>query len=170
MSISDEPTSPDLGSADPHARPIIDFGLPALILASLTGVLFFLPIDLVVEGWFFSADRGGWFLKDADPLVLIYKKGLIPALCVVSGSIIVLLLGFKSPLLQRYRKVVIYLLLVMIIAPGLLVNALMKEGWGRPRPRQVEAFGGEEVYERVWEYDGGSYGKSFPSGHAAMGF
>lgn len=162
--------SPLMGSADPHARPLIDFGIPALLLALLTGLLFFLPLDLLVEGWFYSEERGGWFLKDADPLVLIYKKGLIPALCVTFGAILVLLGGFKSHSLRRYRKVATYLLLVMVIAPGLLVNALMKEGWGRPRPRQIEEFGGDEVYERVWEYDGASYGKSFPSGHAAMGF
>jgi lipid A 4'-phosphatase len=82
----------------------------------------------------------------------------------------VLLAGFKSVQLRQYRKVATYLLLVMVIGPGLLVNAVMKEGWGRPRPRQIEAFGGAEAHERVWEYDGASYGKSFPSGHAAMGF
>ncbi|MFT5106189.1 MAG: lipid A 4'-phosphatase [Pseudoalteromonas tetraodonis] len=152
------------------ARPSVDFVFPGVLLAALTAVFFFLPIDLAVEGWFYAGDRGGWFLKDAKPLVMIYDKGLIPALCVVVTSIVVLIIGFRRGTLQRYRKIAIYLLLVMVIAPGLLVNAIMKEGWGRPRPRQVEHFGGEEAFERVWEYDGSSYGKSFPSGHAAMGF
>ena len=156
-------------SADEMARPLIDFGVPAGILGILTIVLVVLPIDLVVGGWFYSTENE-WFLKDAEPLKLIYDKGLLPALCVAGGSALVLLVGFKSEWLRRYRKVAIYLLLVMVIGPGLLVNALMKEGWGRPRPRQVENFGGDERYERLWEYDGSSYGKSFPSGHASMGF
>ena len=159
-----------MAGADPWARPLVDFWLPAGLLALLTALFYFLPIDLRVEEWFYSAERGGWFLKDAEPLVMIYHKGLVPALCVTLGSIALLLVGFWSASLRQYRKVAIYLLLVMVIAPGLLVNALMKEGWGRPRPRQIEQFGGEEAYERVLEYDGRSYGKSFPSGHAAMGF
>lgn len=159
-----------MAGADPWARPLVDFWLPAGLLALLTALFYFLPIDLRVQEWFYSAERGGWFLKDAEPLVMIYHKGLVPALCVTLGSIALLVVGFWSASLRRYRKVAIYLLLVMVIAPGLLVNALMKEGWGRPRPRQIEQFGGAEAYERVLEYDGRSYGKSFPSGHAAMGF
>jgi hypothetical protein len=51
-----------------------------------------------------------------------------------------------------------------------LVNAVFKEHWGRPRPREVTEFGGRERFEKVWEYDASSPGKSFPSGHASMGF
>ena len=119
----EDPASP-MDVADPMARPLVDFILPAALLALLTGVFFFLPIDLAIEGWFYSADRGGWFLKDAEPLKLIYDKGLLPALCVVAGAIVVLLVGFRVSSMQRYRKVAIYLLLVMVIAPGLFVNAL----------------------------------------------
>ncbi|MGI9240856.1 MAG: hypothetical protein ACR2RV_08645, partial [Verrucomicrobiales bacterium] len=107
------------------------------MLGGLTLVFFLFPIDLQVEDWFYSAEQGGWFLKDAEPLQQIYKKGLIPALVVTVAAIALLLAGLASVELRRYRKVAIYLLLVMVIAPGLLVNALMKEGWGRPRPRQV---------------------------------
>jgi len=159
----------EMDSVDRSARPLVDFGLPAAILAVLTAIFFLLPIDLAVGDWFHNSEDG-WFLKDAEPLQFVYKKGLIPALCVAGGSALVLLVGFKSEWLRKYRKVAIYLLLVMVIGPGLIVNALMKEGWGRPRPRQVEEFGGKDRYERLWEYDGASYGKSFPSGHASMGF
>jgi len=33
----------------------------------------------------------------------------------------------------------------MIIGPGLLVNTVFKEHWGRARPSQVEEFGGQQT-------------------------
>ncbi|MEM0897867.1 MAG: phosphatase PAP2 family protein, partial [Verrucomicrobiota bacterium] len=51
-----------------------------------------------------------------------------------------------------------------------LINAVLKPMWGRPRPAELEQFGKKEQYERLWEYDPTSDGKSFPSGHASMGF
>ena len=159
-----------MDGVDPMARPLWDFLIPAVVLGLLTLLFVFFPLDLFIQGWFYQAKLGGWFMKDAEPLAFVYDKGLIPALCVAIGSIVLLAVGFKVGSMRKYRKVAIYLLAVMVVAPGLLVNAVMKEGWGRPRPRQVEQFGGPEVHERVWEYDASSYGKSFPSGHAAMGF
>ena len=105
-----------LDSADRLARPLIDFGIPGAILAVLTAIFFLLPLDLAVGGWFYTT-ADGWFLKDAEPLKLIYEKGLLPALCVAGGSVLVLVAGFKSEWLRKYRKVAIYLLLVMVIGP-----------------------------------------------------
>ena len=61
--------------------------------------------------------------------------------------------------------------LLMLLGPGLLVNAIGKDHWGRPRPKQLQEFGGADTYITA-----GAIGpvakdhKSFPSGHASMGF
>ena len=61
--------------------------------------------------------------------------------------------------------------LLMLLGPGLLVNAIGKDHWGRPRPKQLQEFGGPDTYITA-----GAIGpvakdhKSFPSGHASMGF
>jgi len=108
--------------------------------------------------------------KDSGVFRFIYNEGLLPAIYVVAGAMLVLLVGFHSHSVRRMRKVALYLVLVMVIGPGLIVNAVLKEQWGRPRPRDVTDFGGKERFEKVWEYDASSLGKSFPSGHASMGF
>ena len=41
---------------------------------------------------------------------------------------------------------------------------------GRPRPRDIVEFGGKYQYEAPLQIDGSSPGKSFPCGHATMGF
>ncbi len=62
-----------------------------------------------------------------------------------------------------------YLLWVLALGPGLLVNGILKEHWGRSRPAQVVQFGGHQRFTPAWvPSDQG--GKSFSSGHAAAGF
>jgi membrane-associated PAP2 superfamily phosphatase len=42
--------------------------------------------------------------------------------------------------------------------------------WGRPRPHQVEVFGGSQPYRHWWQPGNLGGGRSFSSGHAAMGY
>ena len=54
------------------------------------------------------------------------------------------------------------------MGPGLLVNALLKNQWGRARPRQVDLFGGEAPYTPVWQIvDHCEKNCSFVSGEAS---
>lgn len=58
------------------------------------------------------------------------------------------------------------LLTLLVLVPGLLVNAILKEHWGRPRPVQVQEFGGSRPMVAAFvpsRWGGGS----FSSGHAA---
>jgi membrane-associated PAP2 superfamily phosphatase len=42
--------------------------------------------------------------------------------------------------------------------------------WGRPRPIDIVDFNGSRPYHQVYQPAGPDMGKSFPSGHAAIGF
>ena len=59
-----------------------------------------------------------------------------------------------------------YLLLVLALGPGLIVNGLLKEQWGRARPVNCEDFGGTQVFTPAFVVSDQG-GKSFSSGHAA---
>jgi len=50
------------------------------------------------------------------------------------------------------------------------VNTIFKDYWGRPRPRQVQEFGGRWEFKQVWQPGTPGKGKSFPCGHCSMGF
>jgi membrane-associated PAP2 superfamily phosphatase len=58
----------------------------------------------------------------------------------------------------------------MALGPGLIINAIFKDNWGRPRPRSIQELGGTHTYHRIWEKGVAGDGRSFPSGHASMGF
>ena len=47
---------------------------------------------------------------------------------------------------------------------------MFKEHYGRPRPSQVENFGGQYPYVPPLVYGGYDNAKSFPSGHSSVGF
>ena len=70
----------------------------------------------------------------------------------------------------RLRLYAAYVLLVFLVGPGLLVNSLFKDNWGRPRPVQVVQLGGHEAYVPPGYVVAKGHGRSFPSGHSSIGF
>lgn len=65
-------------------------------------------------------------------------------------------------------RTAIVLTLSILLGPGLLVNGILKEHWGRPRPVHVTEFGGTMAYVNWWN-PGGTCARncSFVSGEAA---
>jgi lipid A 4'-phosphatase len=66
---------------------------------------------------------------------------------------------------------VLYLLFVLIIGAGLIVNAGFKNNFGRARPRDVVEFGGSRMFTPAYVVSGECRTNcSFSSGDAAAGF
>ena len=64
----------------------------------------------------------------------------------------------------------LFVVALLALGPGLLVNTVFKDHWGRPRPADIVQFGGTETYRSFWHPGSPEQGRSFPSGHAAVGF
>tara|TARA_R110002096_G_scaffold4493_10_gene20835 strand:+ start:4051 stop:5283 length:1233 start_codon:yes stop_codon:yes gene_type:complete len=149
------------------------------ILTTLVGCVGFLfaltipfwiwPLDLEVQSRFFDPE-GRWASGEAPFWQFLYHFGTLPAIIVVLAALLVFVLSFRVEKFVPWRKAAAYLVLCMAVGPGLLINVGFKDHWGRPRPRDVEVFGGSYAHERVWIADGSSPGKSFPCGHCSMGF
>jgi membrane-associated PAP2 superfamily phosphatase len=66
-------------------------------------------------------------------------------------------------------RAVLFLVSTLAVGPGLIVNVIFKNNWGRPRPVSVEAFGGEAPFVGVWQFsDYCSRNCSFVSGEASV--
>jgi lipid A 4'-phosphatase len=148
---------------------VVDFLIPIVILAGFTLLFRVTNFDIEIEKEFFSPGSG-WFLRDANPWAFLYHYGNIPGLVMASLGFLVFIFSFFYRRISHRRKVGLFLCLVMLLGPGLLVNATFKHHWGRPRPRQILEFGGNQRYLPVWQKGIGGEGKSFPSGHASVGF
>jgi membrane-associated PAP2 superfamily phosphatase len=138
------------------------------VLALATTLFTVSGADVVFLQNFYSPS-GGWIFADNEPWHFLYLYGPIPCYLLGGFALVVLLLGFFRPLLRKYRKKALFLVLALALGPGLLVNTVFKDNWGRPRPREIADFGGTRQYLPVWKM-GNVPGKSFPSGHAAGAF
>jgi lipid A 4'-phosphatase len=150
-------------------RIIIDFAIPLCAAIFLTVVLHLINADIEIESRFYSP-VSGWFSGKENPWHLLYEYGNIPALLLSAGGLLAFVLGFFQKKLIPYRKIGLFLVTFMILGPGLIVNTVFKDHWGRPRPIDIVNFGGTEVFRHAWEKGQPGQGKSFPSGHAAVGF
>ena len=62
-------------------------------------------------------------------------------------------------------------MLSLLAGPLIAVNGVVKEHWGRARPRTVQQFDGKQQFTPAWIIaDQCEHNCSFTSGHAAAGF
>jgi len=148
---------------------IISFTIVILALILISIAINYFDLDRGLQSKFYSQDSG-WFLKNAQPWKFFYHYGNIPALIIAIGALLILALSSYRSKLNLYSKKALYLLLVIVVGPGLLINSVLKDNWGRPRPRNITEFDGKHQFEQVLTIDPESSGKSFPCGHASMGF
>jgi lipid A 4'-phosphatase len=141
-------------------------------------------LDLLVSARFYSA-QSGFFHGDAPLTLALYKwtphigRALIVLLVMYALLARLLSRWFasrgKSDLALRskgpWRHAAIVALCCMLLGPGLLIEGVLKNSMGRPRPIQIEQFGGDQVYLGAWTpgHDP-EHHRSFVSSHAAAGF
>ena len=93
---------------------------------------------------------------------------------VVLAAYAALWLAKRSGMKLRWApsgRAVIFLIATIAIGPGLIVNIVLKDHWGRPRPYQTQDFNGQDPFMPWYETDGACKRNcSFVSGEAATGF
>ena len=166
-----EPTSPDPQSADhlTARRGWMLLGLQIALLVAVSIVIAVLDLDRTIAGRFYSAEKG-WFLAREPLWAWLHHYGTIPGLVITIASLIGWGAGRFVPALAHLRRPCMVVALTSIIAAGLLVNAVFKQYWGRPRPDQTIEFGGQWQYRHILPPGTPGKGASFPCGHCTMGF
>jgi len=131
--------------------------------------LIFPNVDFWASGLFYSDVSGFWaqndaFLRDVRHLGPFLVR-VIAVTCL--GVLLLKLLVPGRPPLMPLRQP-LFLLSTLILGPGILVNSILKNNWGRPRPRYVEEFGGDLPFQPVWKItDYCQHNCSFTSGEAS---
>jgi lipid A 4'-phosphatase len=141
----------------------------SLLLLAMTVVFYIIDLDIMLQNVFYD-QSDGWYLARETPWNELRDYSSVPALLVSIFALGGIILGYNIRRYAPYRKIYLYLVVLMILGPGLIVNALLKDNFGRPRPRSITEYGGKYDYEAPLSYDASSPGKSFPCGHASMGF
>ena len=143
-------------------------GLGFILLVLLGTVA---DVDLRFSSYFYDpVVSQPWFLKTAAPWFWLYRYGESPTWVLAVGAAVVWCGSWRRHTWVRYRRACVLVVLAVALGPGLLVNGILKPLWGRPRPHQVEVFGGTRPFQPWWHPGTAGDGRSFPSGHAAMGY
>lgn len=139
-----------------------------IIFGLLTVPFLIFNLDVLLEQPYYTSENG-WFLMQIPFWDFLYKYSIFLGYFVAVIALFVVSASYWKRNLIKWRKAAYFMLLVIVLGPGVLVNATFKDHWGRPRPREIVEFDGAEQYAKPWVKTDGK-GKSFPCGHASIAF
>jgi len=130
----------------------------------VNGALVLFPaVDLWSSGLFYRPGAG-FYLAQWPPFAAV--RAAMPyavALLALAAAVLACVPG--------RRRAGIFLLLALALGPGLVVNSLFKDHWGRARPAQVTEFGGDKRFTPAFApSDQCRSNCSFPAGDPSVGF
>jgi membrane-associated PAP2 superfamily phosphatase len=148
----------------------------ALAIAVFVGLLFgFYPeLDLKIAGYFVGNSAEVPFPRRADFWLWLAKESAMWTIWVLIAPAAVALIG--KLIRPRARmlipgRAVVFLIGTLALAPGVLVNGVFKEHWGRPRPIDVKVFHGADAFVPWWDPRGACPENcSFVSGDASAAY
>lgn len=142
------------------------FGIALCIAAIL---IIYPNIDIQTSALFFK--EGSFYLKRHPVLVAIHNATYYLTLLLGISYITALLLSQFKKNVYFSSKEIIYVILVLVVGPGLIVNTVFKEHWGRARPYQTTPFAGEKKFTpALFPSNQCQKNCSFSAGDPSVGF
>ncbi len=129
-----------------------------LAIAFVSGVAFGLypEFDLAVSRYVYGVvdsvnNHFAW--RVYQPVMVARDVGLWVSTGRLAPAVIALLIKLILPRrrLLISGRAILFLLATMALGPGLLVNVVLKDHWGRSRPIDVTQFGGSEHFVAWWD-------------------
>lgn len=151
-------------------------GLSRIFLGSFisAALLFYAFPELDIRfSMFFYDPASHFYLANAPFCRWIYESVEIVSIAWVVLAVLLLATSWirRKNLFGISVKHLLYLLAALAIGPGLVVNLVLKDNWGRARPYDVIQFGGASAFTPAFVLSGECHNNcAFVSGHAAMGF
>lgn len=129
----------------------------ALAIAAVVGLVFglFPQLDIAISRPFYGIQDGNnMFATRLWPnLMVVHLVALrsvfvlvVPAVAAVVAKLI---LPRRKMLISG--RTALFLISTMLLGPGLLVNVVLKEHWGRPRPIDIVQYGGDQHFVAWWD-------------------
>lgn len=142
--------------------------LPIVAMALITP---FTPsLDLAVSHYFYDPATG---FSESKFFAFMYTYALIPGQLLLFTAAMILFLSTFFKKWKRWQPAALALVLTLGIGSGLIAHVMLKDHWGRPRPRQVVEFGGSQPFRPYYSpnfFHQPEPSRSFPCGHCTMGF
>lgn len=148
------------------------FPIFLVIITVLAGCVIWPEVDLMVSGWFYQPETGFFWEYAALPVFvhdLAYYGARILGVMLAVGAGLALLR--RKNVCGVSARAWLFLFLGLLIGPGLVANVILKDNWGRARPREVIEFGGQTRFTPpLMMANNCANNCSFVAGDAALGF
>jgi lipid A 4'-phosphatase len=146
----------------------------ALFLAAFLVVcgatVLFPAIDLAASALFYASGKG-FFLAEWPPFLVV--RWAMPWLVglIALAALALVALGLRRPWHGLDWRAGAFLLAALAVGPGLVVNTVFKDHWGRARPAEIAQFGGAAHFSPPFvPSDQCRTNCSFPAGDPSNGF
>jgi len=155
---------------------LIELAAVAGLLLLVTFVLWLTDADRYVASAVLGPEKISplgtrfWPAGAQFPWNFLYNWGPVPGFVLAGIAVVALVLGVFIRKIAGCRRKAVFILLLLAIGPGLVVNVLLKDQLGRARPREVVEYGGSHQFTQFWQPGNSGGNSSFPSGHAAIAF
>jgi membrane-associated PAP2 superfamily phosphatase len=138
--------------------------------AAVTVLFWGTRLDIEAARWFYHPGESDPWPVAGQPLWHLFYRSApwVTGSLAVAGAVL-LVSGMVRGKSRRARLLGIFILLCVAVGPGLIINGILKDHWGRPRPRQIVEFGGRLEYVPPL-LPASTHGKSFPCGHCSVGY
>lgn len=163
---------------NPPQGPILAYRrywLPELVVltaAALGAIILFAATDLdiiTIRPFYHPGLADPWPVANHPVWSLFYRSAPWVTASLAVAGVGLSIIGVLRERSKRLRLYGLFILLCVAVGPGLIINVVLKDHWGRPRPRQITEFGGRLEYTQPF-VPTVSYGKSFPCGHCSVGY
>ena len=125
-----------------------------LVLA--TGVIFALFPVLDLAGARLFGTSAGFILNTDRDMRGLRQIGLLIPFAVSCACLVALAWLVFQPGVRLFTDArnLVAILITFAVGPGLLVNFVLKDHWHRPRPAQIQEFGGSAEFRAWWDTSG----------------
>ena len=147
---------------------IRDVAFPIVFLVMATMAITATGADVKLSSLFCIG--GKWPVGDQQPWQFLYLLDRGPSIALGLCGLIAAVTGALYRQRRSWIRPGLFLVVLLALGPGLIVNSVFKEYWGRPRPREIVQFGGPKQFLHPWQKGIAHKGRSFPSGHASAAF
>jgi lipid A 4'-phosphatase len=124
-------------------------------LAVLTGLVFAVApgIDLAVAGFFHGLAVWETMPRLFHAIGILRTLEPVLTLLAIAPAVIVLIVKLFWPKRATIipARAALFLVVSLVLGPGLLVNTVLKDHWARPRPGMVTDFGGDMTFRPWWD-------------------
>jgi lipid A 4'-phosphatase len=138
-------------------------------LTALCIIFFIFPeLDIQISKIFYTEKEGFFYAQNAFVQIVFQ---LVPLLTYTAAIIYFTIGLYQYFIYKKFSKILLYLIVTLIIGPGILVNSVLKNNFGRARPKNIIEFGGNSTFHSLMVLSNQcSTNCSFSSGHAAAAY